>query len=136
LREHPDDIPPLCTYLLSKIAPGQSIELPEPELAKLKDYDWPGNVRELRNILERALFLQKGSAFAPSLLVERSSPPSAPSQPPSSSTEGAIKTLAQAEREIIQGALTALSSNLTQTAKSLGISLSTLKRKLKEYGLK
>ncbi len=138
LREHRDDIPPLCTYLLSKIAPGQSIELSELELAKLKEYDWPGNVRELRNILERAMFLQKGSALAPSLLVERSSPPPAPSQPLSFSTssEGTIKTLAQVERETIQGALTALSSNLTQTAKTLDISLSTLKRKLKEYGLK
>jgi DNA-binding NtrC family response regulator len=136
LREHSEDIPALCTYLLSKIAPNQSIELSVPELARLKGYDWPGNVRELRNILERALFLQKGSSLAPSLLVEGSSPQSAVSQRWPASTKGEIKTLAQAEREIIQGALTALSSNLTQTAKSLGISLSTLKRKLKEYGLK
>ncbi len=133
LREHREDIPELCSHLLSKIAPGQPIELPGPELAKLKEYDWPGNVRELRNILERALFLQKGSVLAPSLLIAK--PSTAAGYPHTTSPDG-IKTLAQAERELIQGTLAALASNLTQTAKSLGISLSTLKRKLKEYGLK
>jgi DNA-binding NtrC family response regulator len=133
LREHREDIPQLCSYLLSKIAPGQPIELSGPELAKLKEYDWPGNVRELRNILERALFLQKGSVLAPSLLIGKSSTAAAHSQ---TTLSNGIKTLAQAERELIQGTLAALSSNLTQSAKALGISLSTLKRKLKEYGLK
>ncbi len=133
LREHREDIPQLCSYLLSKIAPGQPVELSGPELTKLKEYDWPGNVRELRNILERALFLQKSSVLAPSLLIGKS-PAAAP--PQTTSPQGGIKTLAQAERELIHGTLAALSSNLTQTAKALGISLSTLKRKLKEYGLK
>ncbi len=135
LREHRDDIPLLCSYLLAKITPGQTAELSGPELARLREYGWPGNVRELRNILERALFLQKGSAFEPSLLLEKPSSAAAP-QPQSPPAVAGTKTLAQAERELIQGTLTALASNLTQTAKSLGISLSTLKRKLKEYGLK
>jgi DNA-binding NtrC family response regulator len=133
LREHREDIPQLCSYLLSKIAPGQPIELSGPEIAKLKEYDWPGNVRELRNILERALFLQKDSVLAPSLLIGKSSTAAAH---PQTTSPNSVKTLAQAERELIQGSLAALSSNLTQTAKALGISLSTLKRKLKEYGLK
>ncbi|MGE5172578.1 MAG: sigma-54-dependent transcriptional regulator [Betaproteobacteria bacterium] len=135
LRDHRDDIPQLCSYLLSIIARGRSVELPDAEIAKLMKYDWPGNVRELRNILERALFLHKGSVLAPSLLIEK---PAAAAGPAFQAAvpAGEIKTLAQAEREIIQSALTALSDNLTQTAKTLGISLSTLKRKLKEYGLK
>ncbi len=134
LREHREDIPLLCSYLLSKIAPGQTAELSGPELTRLMEYDWPGNVRELRNILERALFLQKDSVLAPSLLLEK--PAAAPASLPSCPPAGGITTLAEAERALIQNTLTALSSNLTQTAKSLGISLSTLKRKLKEYGLK
>ncbi len=134
LREHSEDIPLLCTYMLSKIAPGQAVELSAPELARLREYGWPGNVRELRNILERALFLQKGSAFAPSQLIEKTASVQPLLQAPSA--EGGLKTLAQAEQELIHGTLSALESNLTQSAKSLGISLSTLKRKLKEYGLK
>ncbi len=135
LREHREDIPELCSYLLSNIARGRSVDLPDSEIEQLMEYDWPGNVRELRNVLERALFLQKESVLAPSRLIEK---PAAAAMPALQATVPAaeMKTLAQAEREIIQCALTTLSGNLTQTAKTLGISLSTLKRKLKEYGLK
>jgi DNA-binding NtrC family response regulator len=102
------------------------------ELEKLKAYDWPGNVRELRNILERALFLQKGAALTPSQLLEK---PLMNNRPPAqaSATPGEIKPLAESEQELIQSALAALSGNITRTAKALGISVSTLKRKLKEY---
>ncbi|HEX9020614.1 MAG TPA: sigma-54 dependent transcriptional regulator [Nitrospirota bacterium] len=135
LREHREDIPALCSYLLSRICRGRTVELPEPEIPRLMDYDWPGNVRELRNILERAIFLQKGSVLAPSQLLQKTQAP-VRLLPRSATDGGEIKTLAQVEREIIQCALTTLSGNLTQTAKALGISLSTLKRKIKEYGLK
>jgi DNA-binding NtrC family response regulator len=135
LREHREDIPALCSYLLSHIAGGRTIELPDSEIDKLKEYDWPGNVRELRNILERALFLQKDSILTPSHLIQRTiAGPQLLAQNQSSS--GEIKTLAQAERDLIQKALILLNGNLTQSAKALKISLSTLKRKIKEYGLK
>ena len=132
LREHREDIALLCPYLLSNIARGRSAEVPAAEIEKLKVYDWPGNVRELRNILERALFLQKGAVLTPSQLLEK---PLMNNRPPltGSAAPGQIKTLAQAEQELIQSALRALSGNITQTAKALGISVSTLKRKLKEY---
>ena len=131
LREHRDDIALLFPYLLSTIAGGRSAEVPSAEVEKLKAYDWPGNVRELRNILERALFLQKGAALTPSQLLEK--PLMHTSTPaPGSAAPGQIKTLAQSEQELIQSALATLSGNITQTAKALGISVSTLKRKLKE----
>jgi DNA-binding NtrC family response regulator len=136
LREHREDIPKLCSYLLSMTTRGKNIVLPESELAKLKQYDWPGNVRELRNILERALFLQKDSVLAPSHLIERAGPAAHSVSKAASSSSAEFKTLALAEQEIIQCALSSLSGNLTQTAKALGISLSTLKRKLKELGMK
>jgi transcriptional regulator with PAS, ATPase and Fis domain len=136
LREHREDIPLLCSYLLPRIARGRSVELPEAELTRLMNYDWPGNVRELRNILERSVFLQKGDVLEPSLLLEKQAATVAPGPAREAAPIGEIKTLSQAEQEIIQCALSSLSSNLTQTAKALGISLSTLKRKLKEYGLK
>jgi DNA-binding NtrC family response regulator len=136
LREHREDIPLLCSYLLPRIARGRSVELPDAELVKLMNYDWPGNVRELRNILERSIFLHKGAVLQPSLLVEKQAPAAAAVTPRETSPVGEIKTLEESERQIIQCAMSALSGNLTQTAKALGISLSTLKRKLKDYSLK
>ncbi len=134
LREHREDIPQLCSYLLSKITRGRSVELPETELAKLQLYDWPGNVRELRNILERALFLQKDSVLTPSLLLGRPGAVNMCMPKAASSSGNSFKTLAEVEQETIQCALTSLSGNLTKSAKVLGISLSTLKRKLRESG--
>jgi DNA-binding NtrC family response regulator len=134
LREHREDIPSLCGYLLSQIAKGRHVEIPDAEIEKLKEYEWPGNVRELRNILERALFLQKGEVLEPSRLLAKQ--PVAAKPAPQASSPAEVKSLAQVEQEFIQCTLSALSGNLTQTAKALGISISTLKRKLKEYGLK
>jgi DNA-binding NtrC family response regulator len=134
LREHPEDVPQLCSYLLSKTARGRNIELPESELARLKQYDWPGNVRELRNILERALFLQKEPVLMPSQLLERPGVLGSCLPKDTSIAGNGFKTLAHAEQEAIQRTLVSLSGNLTKSAKALGISLSTLKRKLREVG--
>ena len=135
LRERREDIPPLCSSLLKQIAGNRTLELPGQEIEKLVQYDWPGNVRELKNVLERALFVQKGTELRPSLLLEKS-PVARPCAPSRDIDPTVIRTLEESEREIIRTALQQLSGNLTQTAKALGISLSTLKRKIKEYGLK
>ena len=102
------------------------------EIEKLVQYDWPGNVRELKNVLERALFVQKGTELRPSLLLEKS-PVARPCAPSRDIDPTMIKTLEESEKEIIRTALQQLSGNLTQTARALGISLSTLKRKIREY---
>ncbi len=134
LRERRQDIPELCGYLLKKIAGGTETELLDSEIQKLKEYDWPGNVRELRNVLERAFILQRGTSIHPSeLLVTGDSSPAC--DPRASLTEDGLKTLVEIERNYIKHSLDKLSHNYTHTAKSLGISLSTLKRKVKEYGL-
>lgn len=134
LRERRQDIPELCGYLLKKIAGGAETELLDSEIQKLKEYDWPGNVRELRNVLERAFILQKGPSIHPSeLLVTGNNAPAC--DPRRSLTEESLKTLTEVEKSHIKHSLDKLSHNYTQTAKSLGISLSTLKRKVKEYGL-
>ncbi len=110
------------------------MKLSDSEIARLMEYDWPGNVRELKNILERAYLLQKGPSFHPSELLATggSSPKCAPE---ASFAEKGFETLEEVEKKYIKDVLDKLSHNYTQTAKSLGISLSTLKRKVKEYGL-
>lgn len=134
LRDRRKDIPALCEYLLKKITRGAEVRIPDPEMTKLMNYDWPGNVRELRNILERAYILQKGPSLCPSeLLVTRGHPPRDVPQP--SFAENDLKPLVEIEKNYIKHSLVRLSNNYTRTARSLGISLSTLKRKLKEYDL-
>jgi DNA-binding NtrC family response regulator len=135
LRERRADIPELCRYLLKEIAAGTAATLPEVEIAKLKEYDWPGNVRELRNVLERAFILQKGPVLRPSeILVPKLEGAETSFQ--TILTDRRLATLSEMERNHIKEALDSLSYNYTQTARSLGISLSTLKRKIREYHLK
>ena len=134
LRDRCKDIPELSGYLLKKIACGSEVRINDFELAKLMEYDWPGNVRELRNILERAFILQKGHYLYPSqLLVKKSDSPTGTAQ--ASTAENDLKPIAEVESNYIKYTLEKLSHNYTQSAKSLGISLSTLKRKMKEYGI-
>lgn len=137
LRERRQDLPLLCSSLLHRMGHREAV-LQEGELQKMMQYEWPGNVRELKNILERAVILQHNSELRPSVLLESTvnaglsssfcSHASEPDEP--------IPTLEEMEKYYIKKALTKLTGNLTQTARSLGISLSTLKRKIKEYGLK
>ena len=139
LREHPEDITALCDHLLVQHSRVRTMRLAAGEAEKLMAYNWPGNVRELKNILERAVFLQKGEDLRPSLLLDNfghaATQVSAAGASPSA-LPGGLRTIAQAEKELIQLALSELSGNLTQSAKALGISLSTLKRKVQEYRLK
>ncbi len=136
LRERRQDISQLCATLLKRMGYRNAV-LSETEQKRLMEYGWPGNVRELKNILERAVILQRGSELRPSLLLEaaarlNAAPPEAADPPDSES----LCTLEELEKNHMLKVLEKRSGNLTQTAKTLGISLSTLKRKIKEYGLK
>ncbi len=135
LRERPGDIPGLCEYLLHSLSKGREVGLAQSEVAKLQNYDWPGNVRELRNVLERSLFLQSGPEIRPSLLITAGT---GGTQYAAASPGGLapVKTLEETEKAHILSSLARFQGNLTQTAKALGISLSTLKRKIKDYHLR
>jgi transcriptional regulator with PAS, ATPase and Fis domain len=129
LRERCPDIPQLCSHLMKTIT-GHEVPLSEAESARLCQYDWPGNVRELKNILERAYLLQKGEEFRPADLLGKGqqSLRSAGTEP---DMDAPLLALEEVEMRHIRYALSRLSGNYTQAAKALGISLSTLKRKLK-----
>lgn len=130
LRERRQDIPALCQDLLRKIPGVSTTKLSEEEVSRLMEYDWPGNVRELKNILERAVILQKGSPLMPSKLLCKAEAQA--SSPPLSAN---LLTLKEVEKNHIEYALRSLSHNYSKTARALGISISTLKRNLKRYGL-
>ena len=103
---------------------------------KMKNYDWPGNVRELRNVIERAVLLQEGPEIRPSEFLGSSAlPPRPASSHSKKETVAGPSTLDHMEREHIRSALSEHGGNYSRTARAIGISLSTLKRKIKKYGL-
>lgn len=136
LRERRGDIPELCAFLLKKIACGRDTRIDDADMKKLMDYEWPGNVRELKNILERAAILQKGPVLRPSELLLMPAGPASVAPSEDADGEEGIVLLEELEKKHISATLRKLSGNYTRTAKALGISVSTLKRKVGEYGLK
>lgn len=130
LRERLDDIAELSRFFIKKIAPTPDILLAEDEIDKLKSYNWPGNVRELRNIIERSIFLRKGNDIKPSELVQKIVPHPACETVATDATT--LLTLEQLEDMHIKKALKLYCNNHTHTASALGISRSTLMRKLKK----
>ena len=108
--------------------------------AVLANYGYPGNVRELENIIEHAMVMAEGNEitekdlpeflFRNRLLLEGPEKGACGEARPSD-----VMTLKQLEREYIERTLTALNHNYTEIAKKLGVSRSTLWRKIKEYGL-
>lgn len=133
LRERQKDIAPLADYFVSQIAQDQNIVVSPEQMTAMQMYSWPGNVRELRNIIERAILVRNGSQITPALLLSQnphhSSPPAAPSR------VTAVATLADVERTQILRALEHFQGNHTHAAKALGISRSTLVRKIKVHGI-
>jgi len=141
LRERRADIPVLCELFLKRLAPTRHVELSAGEIARLMDYDWPGNVRELRNVLERCLILQDGLVVEPSRLLGPQRTPKEPAAPPQpaarreSDDDAEIVELEVLEKKHILRTYEAFGGNNTRVAEALGISLATLKRKLKSYGV-
>jgi len=135
LRERRDDIPLLCGFLLQRLAAGRDIEIPPQEISRLAEYGWPGNVRELRNVMERALILQQGGVLRPSELLADPAGRRSPSRGAETDTKEEPLTLREMEERHIRDVLGMYSHNLSRTARALGISLSTLKRKVKAYGI-
>ncbi len=130
LRERPEDIRPLCRHLLGSVG-GAGAEIADDEIARMEAYPWPGNVRELRNVLERALIVQPDQPLRPSALLarDRGEQPVAGFAPTPEP-----ETLDAVERRHILAAVHHHGGNLARTARTLGIALSTLKRKLDRYG--
>jgi DNA-binding NtrC family response regulator len=137
LRERRQDIPALCHGLLKEMTGRKDASLPDAELKKLMEYDWPGNVRELKNILERAVLLQRGCELRPSELLAKMDGQVRGSQNALASrfpVDDDIMRLEEVEKKYIHLALQKLSGNRLKTAETLGISLNTLKRRLKDMG--
>jgi DNA-binding NtrC family response regulator len=133
LREHPEDIPEIAEYF-AKIFCRKPVRILDHDMKKMMEYPWPGNVRELRNVIERASLLLKGDILRPvNLLVGgESDNPWVEGKPYETK---AIVPLQELKRQQILTALKACAGNKSRTARTLGISLSTLKRTLAEINI-
>ena len=129
LRERKGDIPALARHFIEREEPGRGIS--REALACLAGYHWPGNVRELRNHIERALAVSETRLIQwQDLARELRSLPAAAS----AAGEG-LSYLEQVERAAILEILATAGGNRLQAAKVLGISKTTLYKKLKDYHL-
>ncbi|TNE52475.1 MAG: sigma-54-dependent Fis family transcriptional regulator [Deltaproteobacteria bacterium] len=133
LRERPDDILPLAHHILQN-SHRPDVELSVAAKPMLRSYGWPGNVRELKGTLEAAANLAEDGVITPSHLRLPASPPATTVTVQTPATTELV-ALADVERQHILHVYEALSHNKTQTAKTLGIGLQTLHRKLKAYGV-
>jgi two-component system, NtrC family, response regulator AtoC len=155
LRERPEDIEPLTRYILKQLGGANHPELTPDASSKLQTYAWPGNVRQLRNCLERAILLSNDGCITASELppeVSRTANGATPfgtSMSSSSVSTGdtALTTGAEAggptgpaslrdvEKQQIIAALEQTGWHRGKAAEMLGISPSTLYRRLRDYNL-
>ena len=137
LRDRSSDIGALSHAILSRLTARMSrtpLRLSEDALHRLATHPFPGNVRELQNVLERAVVLtQSGSITSQDLVFDGQPVTRLPV--PQSVTPNGFKgqTLAEIEREVILNTLQRLSGNRTRTSEVLGISIRTLRNRLREY---
>lgn len=130
LRERTLDIPSLADVFLAKKAFDH--DLPKPlwapdALERLLQHNWPGNVRELENAVERSLLLARdGVIRADDLALEST-------MSVASATPWRGETLESIECAAIQGALRQFRGNRTHAAAALGISVRTIRNKLRTY---
>jgi DNA-binding NtrC family response regulator len=139
LRERREDIPILANYFREKSEREfgkRKTRFSEDAQMYLMRYDYPGNVRELENIVERAVVLAEGGEITAADLPPPVREPGIPLLGKGAAFPYSENlTLAQLEAEHIRRVLVHTAGNTTKAAKSLGISRSTLWRKMKEYGL-
>jgi DNA-binding NtrC family response regulator len=134
LRDRREDLEPLARALLARVAArqGRSLRLSPDALRVLLGHDWPGNARELENALEYAVAVCRGQTILPEDLPELSDRPTppAPVETPAPHVDAA-----PAEPLNLRDVLDANHWRRGDAARSLGISRSTLWRKMREAGL-
>jgi len=134
LRDRPNDIEVLARYFLRQYCDqfGKEIlEISPSAKAKLKSHPWPGNVRELQNVIQRAVLLSNGREISDAGLPIDSDITGISSEWVTFLPIG--KPLKDLETHFILETLKHHQGNRTHAAKTLGISLRTLRNKINEF---
>jgi DNA-binding NtrC family response regulator len=161
LRERKEDIRDLAEHFVGLYAkPGQRVSLSRELLAHLEGHGWPGNVRELANAVRRAVALGSGTEIGVESLGEIAgsgiTQPCRLSAAEASTFDDAARmghprsggsnlltgdhlrpgvSLENMERKLLEMTLQATNGNRSRTAAMLGVSLRTVRNKIRSYGL-
>ena len=135
LRERPADIGLLADQFAGRFAkenglPARPLSAEARRL--LLAHPWPGNVRELENIIHRAVLLAGGGEIGADA-IDLPSAAGARAGQPAGSAAPVGATLAEVERELILSTLSHCLGNRTHAATILGISIRTMRNKLRQY---
>ena len=143
LRERPEDIELLARYFAEKFATrmrGQAQPLSPDFIERLKAHNWPGNVRELGNFMRRMCSLHPGVVLDATRFDQefqmRAKPAIsaiAPAAPAAVAAPGV--PIRELERAHLESTLEMTRGNRTQAAEMLGISIRTMRNRIREYGL-
>ncbi|HEY4016883.1 MAG TPA: sigma-54 dependent transcriptional regulator [Polyangiaceae bacterium] len=145
LRDDISDIEILAQHFLSEFSLryGLELTLSPHALAALHAHDWPGNVRELRAVVEQAAVLAPGDRIgvAELMMAFRDRQPCARREGVEAAASGvmlagASHSLRDMERHAIQETWTSSGHNLSAAARVLGLPRTTLRDRLRKYGLR
>jgi two-component system response regulator HydG len=132
LRERREDIPLLVNYFIKQFAKKyhRDISAVEEEAQlKLQSYSWPGNIRELKHTIERAMIMTDSSRIkADDFLLTMSKNSKQP-------VFNENYNLAEAEKNILKTVLNKHKGNITHAARELGLTRTSLYRRMEKYGL-
>ena len=128
LRERKDDIGVLVQHFTVKYGDANAPQVDAETVELLSRYGWPGNVRELENLVHRSFALRGRLKITPADLFDQQ-----PIDVPDAQPLQAGRSVSEMERRLIMTTLDQTSGNRTHAAKLLGISLRTLRNKLREY---
>lgn len=130
LQQRAKDIPALAKHFVAVFAAKTNKPVPvlqKEYLEALQQYNWPGNIRELKNVIERSVILENGNELTTSTLPFN--------MQHAADAKSSSFELAVVEKQHIQKVLQHTNGNKTETARLLGIGLTTLYRKIEEYHL-
>jgi len=138
LRERREDIPVLAQYFAERFAKqaGRPTPYLHPAfLAGLEGHSWPGNARELSNFVRRVVAISSGAEIGAEYLgaefLQRTSVKPFPAPMPLH----AGTSMKELERQLLQTTLQLTGGNRTRAAEMLGVSLRTIRNKIREFGL-
>jgi DNA-binding NtrC family response regulator len=133
LRERLEDIPLLANHYLKHYAEKynkQVSKISDAALTRMHKHPWPGNIRELQHAIERAVILSNGTVLQPEDFTFTTQ---------AAKEDGQLSldqyNLDEVEKLLIRKVLKKVNGNITQAAAELGLTRSSLYRRLEKHGL-
>lgn len=133
LRNRTEDVPALAEHFrefYSKKYSKSIKKLSQSTINRMKKYDWPGNIREMQHSVERAVILTRDAEIDPSDLF-----PNSQMGYNEGGFKGEMMKLDDLEKLMVRKAMTKFNGNISHAAEALGITRSSLYRRLEKHEL-